>query len=887
MDRSKAWVPSLKYDKIVPHRIDICESANMAHVVPPALTYRLRDESCHAHGVLSTFQYETVGRVCQALLTHGAFLLGDATGTGKTRVLGAVAAELVGYRVLWLSVNRRLLAEVNVEMRAIDAPELTCASTKLSGDSHVFDSYAGILQDATFHVLRRWLASGPSLLILDEAHVCRNDTTTSRRVDALLSVATRVIFCTATVASSLRHLKYLQRLGLWGPDAAFKTCPELVAAMRVNSISAMEVLSLQMKKEGRSLSRQISFEGVEVRIETLALSRQQRALYDSFVGRLGEQSASPIARSQFFLLLLLQFKVASAIEIAQDALQQGFAPIISLQSTGEASQRRGHTALSDMLIRCGLRADDVPAEDPIDQLIAGLGGGDNVAEISGRSLRPHRGRMSKVPPTADEVFAFQAGRKRAAILTRAGSTGISLHDETGRRRCNIVVQLPWSAEEFLQQAGRCHRTNQMTPPTYVILNTDVPGENRLSQVVAARLSSLGALTQGERLTRISCVRQATRVDWSPTLRRTAVMELFARVYIVHSRVHGTPPTQQLIDQLPRRMASRDKFLVEAIDAALSSRKDDDGCACDDVARLLLATTPTLRAMHRPWSRCTHMTFPLQTRSLVEATLMCAARAETSCTIGALPHTLVDKILEEVAREPWVGADQSEEILRELMKSRRGEPPTASGASSFTNSGVDAALNRVLAMRVGTQRGLMNLIEHQNVTSDVEVAIVPFSQLVSRAHMRTQVTCVRRACVRAGTCQLDGVAVDVIATAVSVMAPPATAIAKRDVMTQQIVAVVLPTSPQEDVLVQLPGKAARRVNATQWRFMHGDIRFRETVDMSEWDKLHRRRVGVDCARATRASRTYIFVTDDMLAAWPASKRRVVALPDDWGVGLWWA
>src|SRR3546814_20350260 len=97
-----------------------------------------------------------------------------------------------------------------------------------------------------------------------------------------------------------------------------------------------------------------------------------------------------------------------------------------------------------------------------------------------------------------------APRKRLLVFSEAVCTGLSYHAALGARnrrlRLHYLLAPGWKADTASQGLGRSNRTNQLQPPVFRPVATDVKGEKRFLSTIARRLDTLGAITRGQRQT---------------------------------------------------------------------------------------------------------------------------------------------------------------------------------------------------------------------------------------------------------------------------------------------------------------------------------------------------------------------------------------------------
>ena len=338
------------------------------------------------------------------------WMLGDGTGCGKGRQVAAVILDnrLRGRsRALWLSASANLLEDARRDWAALGgrAEDVIPLSGYRQGADISQD--AGILF-ATYATLRAparegkasrldqvvaWLAGGlgeedrhgyEGVIVFDESHAMANAAgsrgsrgkvkpSAQGRAGLRLQHAlpgARVLYVSATGATTVTGLAYAVRLGLWGAgETPFERRGDFVSAMEAGGVAAMEVVARDLKALGLYQARALSYEGIEVDILEHPLSPEQRRIYDAYAGAFkvihanlhdaleatgitqGEETLNKNAKSaalsafegakqRFFGHLLCAMKCPSLIRAVQADLEAGRSAVVQLVSTGEALMER-------------------------------------------------------------------------------------------------------------------------------------------------------------------------------------------------------------------------------------------------------------------------------------------------------------------------------------------------------------------------------------------------------------------------------------------------------------------------------------------------------------------------------------------------------------------
>jgi predicted RNA methylase len=345
---------------------------------------------------------------CAVRFRRGWFL-GDGTGAGKGRQVAGIILDnwLKGRRrALWLSKSDKLIEDAKRDWAALGQEPLLITplarfrqGTPIRLDEGIlFVTYATLRsaerdgKDSRLQQIIEWLGGGVAsaagefdgVIVFDESHALQNavgeksergDRGPSQQGRAGLRLQhalpdARVLYVSATGATTVHNLAYAQRLGLWGgDDFPFATRAEFVEAIEAGGVAAMEVLARDLKSLGLYAARSLSYEGVEYELVEHKLTPEQIRIYDAYAGafriihnnlnaalfaanitgktgtlnaqaKAAARSAFESAKQRFFNHLITAMKTPTLIRGVERDLAAGHAAIVQIVSTGEALMER-------------------------------------------------------------------------------------------------------------------------------------------------------------------------------------------------------------------------------------------------------------------------------------------------------------------------------------------------------------------------------------------------------------------------------------------------------------------------------------------------------------------------------------------------------------------
>ena len=419
---------SLRIPGAQPHPTKLVQSAAMSSVAPPKPSYRPHlPDALVEQGLLSDAQLESVIYAGEAHGQHLAgswtvdatfdkveaapddcetavafrkgWFLGDGTGAGKGRQVAGIILDnwLKGRRrAVWISKSDKLLEDAQRDWRALgQEPLLVTPLARFRQGAPIrleqgilLTTYATLRSDAREGRVSRvqqivdWLGTDfDGVIVFDESHAMQNagggksergDAAPSQQGRAGLRLQhalpdARILYVSATGATTVENLAYAQRLGLWGgADFPFDKRTDFVAAIEAGGVAAMEVLARDLKALGLYAARSLSYEGVEYELLEHQLTPDQVRIYDAYAGafqvihnnldaaleaagvtsaadgtlnghaKSAARSAFESAKQRFFNHLITAMKTPTLIRAIEQGLTDGHASVVQIVSTGEA-----------------------------------------------------------------------------------------------------------------------------------------------------------------------------------------------------------------------------------------------------------------------------------------------------------------------------------------------------------------------------------------------------------------------------------------------------------------------------------------------------------------------------------------------------------------------
>ncbi len=380
------------------HPGKLVESAAMGAVEPPDATYvpHLPQELID-RGMPSSAQLENIvyaGQAHQQFLPSGerkGYFIGDGTGVGKGLQLASIILDNFNQgrrKAVWVSEKESLIEDAQRDWADLEQDKKDVFSFKKFKNKDInasegicfatYDTFGSRKQDGIDR-LTNWLGEDfDGVIVLDEAHNMKNavrikktrgsSEPTQKAIWGLkLQEAfpkARIVYATATGASSIENFAYLERLGLWGPGTSFANFNDFYTKVSAGGLAAMELVARDMKSLGDYMARSISYDGVQYDTIEHELTPIQHEIYDKMsdawrvvlrnidkalelTGASNNGNARGAAASafwgslqRFYNQILTSMAMPSVLSDIQTQLDNGKSVVIQLTNTNEAEAKR-------------------------------------------------------------------------------------------------------------------------------------------------------------------------------------------------------------------------------------------------------------------------------------------------------------------------------------------------------------------------------------------------------------------------------------------------------------------------------------------------------------------------------------------------------------------
>ncbi len=404
--------PALPVKGLKAHPAVLVESSAMASVQAPKATYKphLSQESIN-RGVWSGEQMVNIvyaGQAHAQTLPNGTrkgYLIGDGTGVGKGRQIAGIIMDNLAQgrkRAVWVSNNSPLYEDAIRDWTAVGGDkadvmlyERSKADKRAGSDGILFTTYSTLgakpnktSKDKTTNLdkIVAWLGEDfDGVIAFDEAHNMANAIPKKggwgQQKPAAKALAglelqrrlpkARIVYVSATAATSVGELAYAERLGLWGDGTAFRDRETFLDKLMQAGTAGMELVARDMKAMGVYNARSISYDGVQYDTLRHKLTRQQKDMYDKMSdawqivmqnvenamvvtgankdGKARGRYLSGLYGSlqRFYQQILCSLSMPSVIEDIRRELDAGHSCVLQIVNTNEAQENRTKAAAKE------------------------------------------------------------------------------------------------------------------------------------------------------------------------------------------------------------------------------------------------------------------------------------------------------------------------------------------------------------------------------------------------------------------------------------------------------------------------------------------------------------------------------------------------------------